>query len=264
MTRAATKRVTDWFASQGWKAAPFQRQTWRAYLSGQSGLIHAPTGTGKTHAAWMGPIIEALDERDRAKPRAEPGAKGIRVLWLTPLRALATDTVRSLAEPLAALGLDWTVEKRTGDVSSSVKARQRKRLPTALVTTPESLSLLLSYADVRQQFASLRCVVVDEWHELMGTKRGIQTELCLAHLRRLAPSLRTWGCSATLGNLDEATAVLMGQSTEHVDGHLSAPSPLRGRLGGGDASRAPQTETSANNATPPHPPLAPPSREVDF
>jgi len=227
MTRAATKLVAEWFATPGWTPAPFQRRAWRAYLRGQSGLIHAPTGTGKTHAAWMGPIIEALHERGHGQTRAEPGADGIRVLWLTPLRALATDTVRSLAEPLDALGLPWTVEKRTGDVSSSVKARQRKRLPTALVTTPESLSLLLSYADVRRQLASLRCVVVDEWHELMGSKRGIQTELCLAHLRSIAPtpgSLRTWGCSATLGNLDEAMAVLMGNASA---GFVSNPSPTR-------------------------------------
>lgn len=138
----------------------------------------------------------------------------IRVLWITPLRALATDTEQSLKKPVEALGLPWTVERRTGDVSSSVKARQRKRLPSALVTTPESLSLLLSYADAREKFRGLQTIVVDEWHELMSTKRGTQTELGLARLRRWAREderdLSVWGLSATLGNLDEAAETLMG------------------------------------------------------
>src|SRR5262249_41059807 len=126
------------------------------------------------------------------------------VLWITPLRALANDTVASLREPIEHTGLKWSVEKRTGDTSASVKARQRERLPTALVTTPESLCVLLSHEHARERFATLRAVVVDEWHELLGSKRGVQVELALARLRRWAPALRTWGVSATIGNVEQA------------------------------------------------------------
>jgi ATP-dependent helicase Lhr and Lhr-like helicase len=139
------------------------------------------------------------------------------VLWLTPLRALAADTEAALRAPLDALGIGWTLESRTGDSPAALRARQRRRLPDALVTTPESLTLLLTRPDAAELFRGLRCVVVDEWHELMGSKRGVQTELALARLRRFAPALRTWGVSATLGNLHEAAASLLGPDAV-VDG----------------------------------------------
>ncbi|MGC3967208.1 MAG: DEAD/DEAH box helicase [Pirellulales bacterium] len=134
----------------------------------------------------------------------------MRLLWITPMRALANDLVVNLERPVKVLGLNWSIGLRTGDASAAERRRQKARLPTTLVTTPESLSLLLSYADARERFASLRCVVVDEWHELIGNKRGVQTELGLARLRQWAPNLRTWGLSATLGNLEEARDVLLG------------------------------------------------------
>lgn len=195
--------VEAWFAARGWTPFEFQRHAWRGFLEGRSGLVHAPTGTGKSLAVWFGPVAEAL-----AGGGEQP--EGCRVLWLTPMRALASDTVKAIEAPLADLGLKWTIEKRTGDTAASVKARQRKRLPNALVTTPESLSLLLSYPDARERLSDLRAVVVDEWHELLGSKRGSQTELCLARLRSWNPALRTWGLSATLGNLDEAMRALLG------------------------------------------------------
>ncbi len=204
-----------WFAERGWQPFAYQEQTWAAYLTGQSGLLHAPTGLGKTLAVWGGPLIEALagqaeaNARAGVPARAKAGAPPLTVLWITPLRALAADTLAALQAPLTALGLPWTLELRTGDTASTVKARQRKQLPSALVTTPESLSLLLSYPESVTQFAHLRCVVVDEWHELLGTKRGTQTELALARLRTLAPKLRVWGLSATLGNLEQARDVLL-------------------------------------------------------
>ncbi len=211
---AADSPVLDWLQRQrGWTPFDFQRDTWNAYLAGESGLVHAPTGMGKTHAVWLGPIMRwcAAHGHDTAHWPSE--AAPLKVLWVTPLRALAADTEQALREPIEALGLPWTVQRRTGDVSSSVKAKQRRNLPTALVTTPESLSLLLSYSDAPQHFAHLECVVVDEWHELMATKRGTQTELALARLRHLNPKLQTWGLSATMGNLDEALHVLMGTPT---------------------------------------------------
>ncbi len=208
---AARSRVEEWFSSRGWRPFDFQREVWSAYALGESGLIHAATGTGKTYAAWMGPVLEALAEpaRPRAMRKRSDGAP-LRVLWITPLRALAADTEQALREPVEALGLPWTIESRTGDTSTATRARQRARLPTALVTTPESLSLLLCRKDHQAIFADVRCVVIDEWHELLSTKRGAQTELALARLRRICPQLRTWGVSATLGNLDTAADTLLG------------------------------------------------------
>jgi ATP-dependent helicase Lhr and Lhr-like helicase len=194
-----------WFASRGWEPFAFQREVWSAYLGGESGLVHAATGTGKTYAAWLGPLLEWMAEVPPTR-----GAPPLRVLWITPLRALAADTEAALRRPLDDLHLPWTLESRTGDTSAAVRSRQRKRLPTALVTTPESLALLLSRDDAPALFAELRAVVVDEWHELMGTKRGVHTELSLARLRRWRPGLRTWGLSATIGNLEDARDALLG------------------------------------------------------
>ena len=198
----------QWFESHGWSPFGFQRDVWRAYLDGESGLIHAATGTGKTLAAWWGPLLESMHERTSTLRSAVP----LRVLWITPLRALAGDTANALRQPVADLDLPWTVETRTGDTTPGVRARQSRKLPSTLVTTPESLSLLLSSSDAAERFADLRLVVVDEWHELMGTKRGVQTELALSRLRALHPGLRTWGLSATIGNLADARRSLLGRS----------------------------------------------------
>jgi ATP-dependent helicase Lhr and Lhr-like helicase len=226
MATDARARVDAWFASRGWEPFAFQREVWEAYARGESGLIHAATGTGKTYAAWMGPVIEALTEAPTARTaRRRADAMPLRVLWITQLRALAADTEQALALPIEALGLPWTVESRTGDTSQARRARQRERLPTALVTTPESLSLLLCRKDHAEIFRELRGVVVDEWHELLSTKRGAQVELCLARLRALCPGLRTWGVSATLGNLDTAAETLLGFDAA---GHPRAPRLVRG------------------------------------
>jgi ATP-dependent helicase Lhr and Lhr-like helicase len=178
----------NWFAARGWQPFAYQIETWQTYLQGGSGLLHAPTGTGKTLALWFGPILEWFAQSTTTGfPSSEP--TGLQVLWITPLRALAKDTAAALRGPILDLGLPWTVELRTGDTPASLKQKQRRSLPSALVTTPESLSLLLSYPESRSLFASLRAVVVDEWHELLGTKRGTQTELALARLRRFSPEL---------------------------------------------------------------------------
>lgn len=192
-----------WFNERGWSPFPFQEEVWQRYLRGQSGLIHAATGYGKTYAAWFGPLLDAIRAGD-------PGGGGLRVLWITPLRALVNDTVQALSKPLEDLGIPWRVERRTGDTSSEVKSRQRDSLPEVLVTTPESLSLLLTYANLRTEFDGLQAVIVDEWHELLGSKRGSQTELVLARMRAWRPNVRLWGVSATISNLDEALGVLVG------------------------------------------------------
>lgn len=206
-----------WFAARGWTPFDFQREVWQAYLAGESGLIHAATGTGKTMAASWGPWLDWLRQHNATQAKAPR----LRVLWLTPMRALAADTEKSLREPIHDLGLTWTIERRTGDTSSSNRARQLKTPPSTLITTPESLSLLLTQPNTQSLFRNLDCAVVDEWHELMGNKRGVQTELALARLRQLRPALRIWGLSATLGNLDEARAALLGVDPE------GSPRPCR-------------------------------------
>ncbi|MES2439574.1 MAG: ligase-associated DNA damage response DEXH box helicase [Verrucomicrobiota bacterium] len=208
--------LQPFFKTKGWRPFEFQQQTWEAYRAGKSGLLHAPTGLGKTLAVYLGPLSEDLSN--------EPGC---RILWLTPLRALAADTLRALREPLAELAPHFEAEARTGDTPAALRARLRKRLPHTLVTTPESLSLMLTHADFSEKLSGLRCVIVDEWHELLGSKRGVQTELCLARLRAWFPGLRVWGLSATLGNLTEARQALLGDAFE---GSVEISADLEKRL----------------------------------
>lgn len=201
MTKSAiTQAVDAWFAQRGWKVFPFQRAVWKAAIAGQSGLLHANTGAGKTYAVWFAALQRSATRR----------GKGMRVLWITPMRALAADTERALCESAADLAPTWKIGSRTGDTTSAQRASQSRAMPAALITTPESLSLLLSHAVAQENFASLDTVVIDEWHELMGSKRGVQVQLALARLRRWNPGLVVWGLSATMGNLDLARQVLLG------------------------------------------------------
>lgn len=204
-------RLTAWFASRGWAPLPFQKAMWRHYLVGESGLLHTPTGSGKTLAMFGGPLLQALHDPPprTTRGRAKTPVPVLQVLWITPLRALAADTSRALREPLDALGLDWQVGLRTGDASARDKRLAREGRLDVLVTTPESLALLLSYPDTVARLQHLRCVVVDEWHELLGNKRGVLLQLNLRRLRDALPALQVWGLSATLGNLDEAREVLL-------------------------------------------------------
>lgn len=206
----------EWFQSKGWNPFPFQKECWESYKRGEHTLLHSSTGTGKTLAAWFGPVLQYLAERSnvtseiKTKKGKRSNSPPLQVLWITPLRALSADTEDTLRGTIDDLQLDWTLERRTGDSSASTKAAIRKQLPTALITTPESLTLLLSYADLQKQFQSLRCIVVDEWHELLGSKRGIQTELALGRLSVLAPEAIRFALSATIGNLEEGLKVLVG------------------------------------------------------
>ncbi|MCG6117861.1 MAG: ligase-associated DNA damage response DEXH box helicase [Aquimonas sp.] len=188
------------FTTRGWTLQPFQQELWQSWQAGHSGLLLAPTGSGKTLAVWGGALLEAL-----ANPLPKPR---LRWLWITPLRALAADTRGALLSAAEGVGLDLRIELRTGDSSTAARNRARRGDCDALITTPESLALLLSYADTAEVLAGLSAVVVDEWHELLGSKRGVQLELCLARLRAMNASLRCWGLSATLGNAEEALQVL--------------------------------------------------------
>ncbi|QTN23980.1 ligase-associated DNA damage response DEXH box helicase [Rhizobacter sp. AJA081-3] len=194
-----------WFASRGWQPFDFQREVWAAMVAGRSGLLHATTGSGKTYAVALGAL-----QRGLALAQPARGAPPLQVLWLTPMRALAADTTRALTMPLADLAPEWTLGQRSGDTPAAERARQDKRFPTVLVTTPESLSLMLTRENAAQDLGAVHTVVVDEWHELMGNKRGVQVQLAIARLARWNPDLVVWGLSATLGNLDEAMRVLVG------------------------------------------------------
>ena len=212
-----TLGIEGWFAGRGWTPFDFQREAWRAQMEGRSGLIHAPTGCGKTYAAFCGLLARAVQAASASGSGKDPAP--LSILWVTPLRALASDTVLALSEAVSGLAPGWTVGLRTGDTASAERARQDRRLPSVLVTTPESLALLTARADWAERLAHLRAVVVDEWHELIASKRGVLLELTLARLRGLAAArkgrlpLQIWGLSATLGNLDEAMAVLVGPAS---------------------------------------------------
>lgn len=194
--------ATAWFHQLGWRPQTFQREAWQHLAAGRSGLLNAPTGTGKTFAVLGGMVEQAL-----AQPR--PGA-GLRAIWITPLRALANEIADSARRMCEGTGLAWEVGIRTGDTAAKERAAQRKKLPQFLVTTPESLHLLLAQKNGTQLFKDLQWFVADEWHELLGSKRGVQVELALSRLKGLRPGLCIWGISATIGNLDEAADVLLG------------------------------------------------------
>lgn len=218
----AATPVDTWFASQGWAAQAFQREVWTEMLAGKSGLLNAPTGTGKTYAVWGGIVNHALMKavttavsRGRAMPDAMPAQArydmpGLRAIWITPLRALANEIADSAQRMCDGTGLPWKVGTRTGDTSTKERAAQKKQLPHLLVTTPESLHVMLSSKGAAVLFKQLDWFVADEWHELLGSKRGVQVELALSRLRGLRPDLRTWGISATIGNIEEAMEVLQG------------------------------------------------------
>ncbi|PKH76092.1 DNA ligase-associated DEXH box helicase [Stenotrophomonas sp. Bg11-02] len=229
MTAAeALKRLQGFFAERGWRPLPFQRTMWRHYLAGQSGLLHTPTGSGKTLAMFGGPLLQALVD-PLPVPARRSAVRPLQVLWVTPLRALATDTARALQAPLKAIGLDWQVGLRSGDASSRDKRLAREGRLDVLVTTPESLALLLSYQDTLARMRQLRCVVVDEWHELLGSKRGVLLQLNLALLRDTAPAMQLWGLSATLGNLPQAREVLLPDRPDAVTVEGARPRPVRVR-----------------------------------
>lgn len=192
--------VRAWFDSKGWTPHAFQEAAWQALIRGESGLVHVPTGAGKTYAA----LLPAMGELAIAP------TKGLAVLLVTPLRAVSRDTEKALRQAAEAIAPGTRVASRTGDTSASERAKQRASLPEVLVTTPESLSLMLASPDAAARFSALRTVIVDEWHELLASKRGVQVELALARLRRFSPGVRTWALSATLANVEEAAQAAVG------------------------------------------------------
>ena len=186
------------FEDRGWAPFPFQSETWDHFASGGDGLVNAPTGSGKTYSCLVPATVHGGT------------AGGLRVLWITPIRALAKEIHGSASRLLDFLDNDWTVEVRTGDTPSAQKQKQDRRMPEILIITPESLHVLLAKKGGEKRFGGLSAIVVDEWHDLLGNKRGVQVELAIAQLKALSPSMRVWGISATIGNLDEAMETLVG------------------------------------------------------
>ena len=198
-------RFADWFDARGWELRPHQADLIAAARLGQGGLVIAPTGGGKTLAGFLPSLIDLAD----ASPRKHPA---LHTLYISPLKALATDVARNLAQPVAEMQLDLTLDTRTGDTSPSRRQRQRAKPPDILLTTPEQLALLVASEHAGRFFADLRAVIVDEVHAIAQTKRGDMLALGLATLREWAPAARHIGLSATVRDPD-ALARWLGPGT---------------------------------------------------
>jgi ATP-dependent Lhr-like helicase len=208
--------IKEWYKYKKWKQFPFQLEMMDAYLSGYSGLLNAPTGSGKTFALFLPFLAGYINQYPDTYQKQTNN--GLRMLWITPLRALTNDIRKAMQEVCDDLDIPWKIATRTGDTPAAEKQALKKKLPEVLLTTPESLHLMLAQKEYPNLFKNLEVVVIDEWHELLGTKRGVQVELGLSKLRTLSPPLtegkgmRVWGISATIGNLEQAAEVLLGNS----------------------------------------------------
>ena len=186
----------------------FQEEAWQHIREGRSGLVNAPTGCGKTFSVFLGALIDFInlypeDYRTR-------NGMGLQLLWISPLRALAKDIGRAMEEVITGLGMRWKVGMRNGDTEMSERQKQKRRMPEVLIITPESLHLLLAQKGYAEVFRPLKIVAVDEWHELLGSKRGVQVELALSKIAALKEGVVSIiGISATIGNLEEAKEVLL-------------------------------------------------------
>lgn len=210
------RQIRQWFESKERTPFPFQEAAWQHYVAGDSGLLNAPTGCGKTFALFLPLLMDWMNQHPEEWSSLRKN--GLKMLWITPLKALAKDLQRAMQEACGETGLPWEVGLRSGDTSSAERQKQKKQMPEVLVITPESLHLLLSQKDHAGWFSGLQAIVVDEWHELLGSKRGVLTTLAISRLRTVAGQpgrgtpLRIWGISATIGNLEEAMDVLLGNS----------------------------------------------------
>jgi ATP-dependent Lhr-like helicase len=219
------KVIVEWLSSKDRRPFLFQEQSWQHIINGESGLVNAPTGCGKTYSVFLGAVIDFINHHPDDYKKLKNS--GLQLLWITPLRALATDIGRAMEEVIADLGMNWKVGIRNGDTSTTERAKQKKQMPEVLIITPESLHLLIGQKGYAEIFSSLKIIAVDEWHELLGSKRGVQVELAISRIvgsRKSAgsqtsesysslithhSSLSIWGISATIGNLEEAKEVLL-------------------------------------------------------
>lgn len=197
----------EWFEKMGWRPFAFQLEAWDCYLNRKSGLVNAPTGSGKTYSLMMPIVLEFIQNYPTAKAQK---TSGLQAIWITPIRALSKEIEISANRLVDGLDIHFRVGVRSGDTKLSERSKQRTKPPQLLITTPESLHLLLASKGYAEFFKDLKVVVADEWHELMGSKRGVQIELGLSRLKALSPALRVWGISATIGNMDQAVEALLG------------------------------------------------------
>lgn len=194
--------VKNWLGEKGFEPFGFQLETWEKFGKNYSGMVIAPTGFGKTYSVFLAVITDFLNNPDNYKD-------GLQLLWITPLRALAKDIAKAMTEAINEIGLDWKVAVRNGDTPQAERVSQTKKMPEILIITPESLQLLLAQKNNHRFFKNLKCVAVDEWHELLGSKRGVLVELALSQIISYQKKLKIWGITATIGNLDEAMEVLI-------------------------------------------------------
>ncbi|GAK99009.1 helicase domain protein [Nonlabens ulvanivorans] len=173
------KIAEDYFDQQGWEAFPFQKKTWDAFLAGKHGLLNAPTGSGKTYALWVAVVLDYIKKHPDYKKKPK---KGLKAIWITPLRSLSQEIAQASQRFVDGIDLPFTVGIRSGDTSTKERTAQRKSMPDLLITTPESLHLLLGSKDHAKIFKDCQAIIIDEWHELLGTKRGVQMELGISRL----------------------------------------------------------------------------------
>jgi ATP-dependent Lhr-like helicase len=197
-----------WLHQTGKTPFTFQEEAWHHIINGESGLVNAPTGCGKTYSVFLGALISFINQHPvDYKTRKN---NGLQLLWITPLRALAKDIARAMEEVISGMDMNWKVGIRNGDTSKAERTKQKQQIPEVLIITPESLHLLLAQKGNATLFSFLKIIAVDEWHELIGSKRGVQVELALSRIVSIRTSqLSIWGISATIGNLDEAKEVLL-------------------------------------------------------
>jgi len=241
--------IQQWYRKKNWQQFAFQQEMMEAYLGGYSGLLNAPTGSGKTFALFLPFLADFINKHPETY--STQTNNGLLMLWITPLRALTNDIKKAMQEVCDEIGLPWRIMTRTGDTPASEKQALKKKLPEVLLTTPESLHLMMAQKEYPKLFQQLQVVVIDEWHELLGTKRGVQVELGLSRLKAVCSrqwavgseqfavgseqlahtsgkqttnrqlqtksklqtancKLKLWGISATIGNLEEAAEVLLG------------------------------------------------------
>ena len=216
--------INNWLAAKGHHPFLFQEQTWQEIILGKSGLVNAPTGCGKTFSVFLGAVIDFINQHpDTYQTQIK---SGLQLIWITPLRALAKDIGRAMEEVILELGMNWKVGIRNGDTTMSDRQKQKRQMPEVLIITPESLHLLLAQKNYPEVFKSLKILAVDEWHELLGSKRGVQVELAISRIigcrktkevavassqkQKIATNkLSIWGISATIGNLEQAKEVLL-------------------------------------------------------
>ncbi|WP_027379336.1 ligase-associated DNA damage response DEXH box helicase [Chryseobacterium daeguense] len=196
------KVIQQWMADKGISPFKFQIDTWQKFENGYSGMVVAPTGFGKTFSVFLALLTNFLNHPDQYK-------KGLKMIWITPLRSLSKDIAKAMQEAIDNIGLDWLVGVRNGDTDPKVRQQQVRNMPEILIVTPESLHLLLAQKNHERFFKEMKAIVVDEWHELLGSKRGVIVELGISQVMKYVPKIKIWGITATIGNLEEAMDILI-------------------------------------------------------